>query len=134
MTGPLTSTGAIQADPEALLKAANILRTQAADLRRSSYDHGDLKVRNCGSDPISLWATQAFNEKIQPIAESVPALMKLLEAASEQLVETAKSYGATDQQAAAAFAKLDHGQTLQQQLQQKAGHSPVGHGPTWHSL
>lgn len=134
MTGPLRSTGDVQADPEALLKAANILRTQAADLDRSSqmYIH-TMKVGECGTDPISKWAAQGFNEKIQPMSDSITQLVALLKEAAQQLVDTAQTYQASDQQVKAAFSKLDHGQTFQEQVQAKMNHGPVGQTRIWRS-
>lgn len=126
MTGPLGSTGAVEADPEALLRAANILCSQAVNLSRSSQMYlRSIRVNDCGTDEISRWATPAFNEKIQPMADSITQLTELLGTASRQLVETARSYGATDEQGRVALTKLDDNQI------QHLAAEPVGQTSAW---
>jgi hypothetical protein len=89
---------------EALLRARNVLRAEydrlSELLRRSE---ARLVVRDCGTDPVSSYASAGFNEKIDRIVRQAHAYVLSLRDAAAQLDETVRGYGATDEQIKASF-------------------------------
>ena len=98
---------AMQVTPE------NVLQARAALLKHAEYLY-DVAIAPqnsamplvglCGGDPISSQAQIAFEQKIQDNAVA-PALKFVAELrkGAEQLTQTARGYGFTDEQIAASF-------------------------------
>ena len=111
-TGVPTSTNpsaaGFRVDPEALLKASDILRNESNRLKYRLQSYGnDLVVGICGSDPISQPAADAFNTKIQTIVREATNYVNWLANRADELTRQAHSYGATDEQAKQALQTAD---------------------------
>ena len=91
--------GSFQVTTEALLQARNVLRAEYDRLNvlLRRYETR-LVVRDCGTDPVSPYASAGFNEKIGLIVAQANAYVQSLRDAADQLDETARGYGATDEQ------------------------------------
>jgi hypothetical protein len=94
----------MQVNPDNVLDVRKALLTEAEDL--GSYvranSHG-LKVGNCGSDPVSPTAAQAFNEKVDDHLKEINSYVNSLFAAGGQLAQVARNYGHSEAEIAASF-------------------------------
>jgi hypothetical protein len=96
--------GALKVSTEALLNARNVLRGEYNRLSELLVTYESrLVVRDCGTDPVSSYASAGFNEKIEPIVRQAHAYVLSLRDAADQLDETVRGYGATDEQIKASF-------------------------------
>ncbi|HEY4008101.1 MAG TPA: hypothetical protein VGM60_23375 [Pseudonocardia sp.] len=100
----LGGPGSFQVTNEALLNARNILQTEYDRLRRLLRTYSNtLVVQNCGPDPVSPYASAGFNEKIGLIVQQAEAYVQSLRDATDQLDQTVRGYGTTDEQIKASF-------------------------------
>jgi hypothetical protein len=88
---------------EALQHTYNLLKAKAQDLSNALLAHRGVKLKPCGSDPISQWATPALQAKVDAIAEHMTTFTADLDAAAEELKQALASYGATEDQVQASF-------------------------------
>jgi hypothetical protein len=96
--------GSFTVSTEALLRARNVLQTEYERLSGLlSRCSTTLVVRDCGTDPVSSYASVGFNEKIGLIVAQANAYVQSLRDAADQLDETVRGYGATDEQIKASF-------------------------------
>jgi hypothetical protein len=100
----LGGPGSIKVTTEALLQARNVLQTEHDRLSGVLRTHSDtLVVNDCGPDPVSPFASAGFNEKIGLIVAQATAYVQSLKDATDQLEETVRGYGATDEQIKSSF-------------------------------
>lgn len=96
----------MRVDPAALLHASNILKSESRELLglMRSYKMNAMPPR--GHDPVSKPAAEGFQTKITAILDQAIAYANNLGVAAQNLVDHAKTYGATDEQAALSFSKF----------------------------
>ena len=96
--------GSFTVSTEALLNARNVLQGEYNRLSELLVTYESrLVVRDCGTDPVSPYASAGFNEKIGLIVAQANAYVLSLRDAADQLAETVRGYGATDEQITASF-------------------------------
>ena len=94
----------MQVNPDNVLDVRKALLAEAEDLQRFLYIHQPgMKVGDCGSDPVSHPAADAFNDKIQAHLKEANAYVRSLIDAGSQLAQVARTYGHTEAQIAASF-------------------------------
>lgn len=104
---------AMQVTPENVLQARAALLKHAETLYDAAMGfkkHGKRLVGLCGGDPISQQAQAAFEVKIHDNAIA-PALRFVAELhkGAEQLAQTARGFGMTEERIAASFKSGAHG-------------------------
>jgi hypothetical protein len=97
-------TLALQVNRDTVLQARAALLAEAERLDHSLVEqHRGHEVGQCGRDPVSPEAANAFNERINALVENCFAYNRDLRSAAGTLDATARAYGYTDEQIAASF-------------------------------
>lgn len=90
-----------------VLQVAAAFRRHADDIEHLLYTHGaDLRLGRCGGDPISAYAQEAFQAKIDQVIAVHWAHAAELRAAGDALRASAHGYGYTDADLDSAFRDL----------------------------
>jgi len=106
-TLPQTS-GSFTVTPTNVLAAAKIIQTQADTLEKKLHDaRPDLRVDPPGQDDVSVRVAPAWNalllERDDSYANRISQYVDGLHKLAQQCAESAKAYGYTEEQVAAAF-------------------------------
>jgi hypothetical protein len=102
------SSGSFTVNKDNVLAAAKIIDTQALSLQEALWDKaGDLRIQPPGHDDISKRVAMAWNDRLVDDEDSyekrVQQYVDSLYGLVQQLSDTAKAYGYTDEEVAAAF-------------------------------
>lgn len=87
----------MQVTPENIVHVGNVLAAEAEFMQvklRAAW--WNARVGVAAKDPVSQPTADGFNRKIDALLGQVQAYVETLRAASEQLAQTARSYGHTD--------------------------------------
>lgn len=101
-----SGAGGLTVTAEALLNAANKLQREAVGLRTLINADGLKDINECGHDPVSGPAAIGFQAKIGPIVTHVTTYVDNLTAATNELRDQARKYGATEEQIKLSMASM----------------------------
>jgi hypothetical protein len=106
-----STVGAMQVTPANVLQIRNALLAESQLLSDKVIQATtDAAVGEPGKDPVSQTAAGGFNSKIKTLLDQCTAYVNALATAADDLEQTAKSYGHTEQEINDSFAKFrtDH--------------------------
>lgn len=110
MTQPRPSAAGALNDVALQVTPANVLQVRAAILTEAerlqdsiNNERSNVRVGECGGDPVSKEAAVAFNERITDLITQCDAYVAELFNSGAALADIARSYGTTEEQIAASF-------------------------------
>jgi hypothetical protein len=100
----------LQVNRDNVLQVRNALKAEFDRLGDLMLFHGPmLHVGECGPDPISIPASFSFNTKVEALANQCRGYVRALGEAANELAETARGYGYTEQHIEASLTPLENG-------------------------
>ena len=110
LAGSLDALG-LQVNRDNVLQVRNALETESVRLGNLMQMHGrELRVGECGPDPVSRPAADLFNEKVQGLANQCNTYVQALGDAANALEKAARAYGYNEEQLTASFEVYEQGQ------------------------
>ena len=105
-TAAATQALLLQVDRDTVLQARNALLSEVERLRKSLIINGHGRINElCGGDPISPYAKDAFNDRIDALMEGAHIYVDELALAVRALEDAARRYGYTEDQIAGSFVR-----------------------------